>query len=50
MLEECAQCIEYAFENFPMSLISLEEKSIAYRMRKTFTLAKLKLQYCAILS
>ena len=50
MLEEAAQCIEYAFENLPISSINLEEKSISYRMRKIFIIGKLKLQYCAILS
>ena len=50
MLEECAQCIEHAFEHMPMELLNLEEKSISNRMRKIFTLGKLKLQYCAILS
>lgn len=50
MLEECAQCIEHAFDHLPITLINLEEKSISYRMRKIFILGKLKLQYCAILS
>ena len=50
LLEECAQCIEYAFENLPLSSINLEEKSISYRMKKIFIIGKLKLQYCAILS
>ena len=50
MLEECAQCIEHAFEHMPTKLINLEEKSISHRMRKVFMLGKLKLQYCAILS
>lgn len=50
MLEECAQCIEHAFDHLPLTLINLEEKSISYRMRKIFIIGKLKLQYCAILS
>jgi hypothetical protein len=50
MLEECAQCIEHAFEHLPVSLLNLEEKSISNRMRKVFIIGKLKLQYCAILS
>lgn len=43
MLEECAQCIEHAFEQLPVSLINLEEKSISNRMRKIFIIGKLKL-------
>jgi hypothetical protein len=50
MLEECAQCIEHAFEHLPTSMLNLEEKSISNRMRKVFIIGKLKLQYCAILS
>lgn len=50
MLEECAQCIEHAFEHLPISMLNLEEKSISNRMRKVFIIGKLKLQYCAILS
>jgi hypothetical protein len=50
MLEQCAQCIEYAFEYLLVSSISLEEKSIAFRLRRLFMIGKLKLQYCAILS
>jgi hypothetical protein len=43
MLEECAQCIEHAFEQLPLSLLNLEEKSISNRMRKIFIIGKLKL-------
>lgn len=50
MLEECAQCIDHAFEHLPINLISLDEQSISYRMRKLFIVGKLKLQFCAILS
>lgn len=50
MLEECAQCIEHAFEHLPTNMLNLEEKSISNRMRKVFIIGKLKLQYCAILS
>lgn len=50
MLEECAQCIDHAFEHLPIFLLNLEEKSISNRMRKIFIISKLKLQYCAILS
>jgi hypothetical protein len=50
LLEECAQCIEHAFEHMPIALLNLEEKSISNRMRKVFIIGKLKLQYCAILS
>jgi hypothetical protein len=43
LLEECAQCIEHAFEHLPISLINLEEKSISYRMRKVYIIGKLYL-------
>jgi tetratricopeptide (TPR) repeat protein len=43
MLEECAQCIEHAFEQLPTSMLNLEEKSISNRMRKVFIIGKLKL-------
>ena len=50
MLDECSQCIEQSFEHLPLYMLNLEEKSISNRMRKIFIIAKLKLQYCAILS
>lgn len=43
MLDECSQCIEQAFEQLPLHLLNLEEKSISNRMRKIFIIAKLKL-------
>ena len=50
LLEECAQCIEFALDNLPKNVINLEEKSIGYRMKKLYIIGKLRLQYCAILS
>ena len=50
MLEECASCIEQAFEYLTEEQLNLHEKSISNRMRKLQIIGKLKMQYCAILS
>jgi hypothetical protein len=50
MLEECASCIEQAFEHSPMSSVNVEEQSISNRMKKLGIITHLRMQYCAILS
>jgi len=50
LLEECASCIEQAFDNMPLEELSFQEKSISNRMKKLQLVTKLKMQYCAILS
>lgn len=50
MLEECASCIEQAFDYLPNEEFNIQEKSISNRMKKMLMLNKLKMQYCAILS
>ena len=50
MLEECASCIDQALEYLPSDGINLKEKSISNRMRKLVIIARLQMQFCAILS
>ena len=43
MLDECASCIEQAFEHSPMSSVNVEEQSISNRMKKLGIITHLRM-------
>lgn len=49
-LEECALCLETTLDHLGTNYTSLKDQSIAMRLSKLKLEAKVRLQFCAILS